>query len=552
MRICRKLPQLNIWLTHVHVWLKNADVYINNYLNTMRAATSTAMTSIDASDTLEDPPEESASPSAMRGAEFIEFEHAIKSKGLEWKLRETVIDMSLRLFFALVRKMYNSSIALMIEKSRCAGESQRYSTGIVAVAKEFHWSERTVKAYVCVLRKILNELPVDEGFKNTVKFLRAPDVYNMILGKKYGKLRSTHPVRELLESWIQKVREGTKNKSNISIRNIVAFYVSTALPNLELNIEEWPADPKPQIEDKFKDETCIESICGPHDNPNASKKARWLQFLLNDILGTTVVIPTQYLKNSQYGPNQGDEEDDGSDKRRISSEALDAIYKESTKNTRDELLFLLMITTGLRIGGTSRILIRHIADVEGQEYKVKSQGKTKEKGGKWVSFMLTKRVQELVLEWLTKHRPASTSTSLFPGICGGCISTDTISRVFHKLCANCGLSGKEYHPHALRHTYAHILLDRSPTSWGSWPRETGNSVDVVSKCLNHSSSVITEQFYLKENAAQVNERANIPWMQGAENKRKPSLPSFLGGTATDQTNTKHERSARKSTSNCIR
>ena len=102
------------------------------------------------------------------------------------------------------------------------------------------------------------------------------------------------------------------------------------------------------------------------------------------------------------------------------------------------------------------------------------------------------------------------------------------------MCRAQGLVGKQYHPHSLRHSYAHILL------------ETGNSVDVVAKCLNHSSSAVTEQFYLVESAVEVNARANIPWMKGVGgNKRHVDVvPQFLaaaGGSTSSRGSDKKRR-----------
>ena len=138
--------------------------------------------------------------------------------------------------------------------------------------------------------------------------------------------------------------------------------------------------------------------------------------------------------------------------------------------------------------------------------------------------MMTKRVQELVEHWLAKLRPADLSLYLFPGR-HGAISTETIRNRFGRLCKARGLTGREFHPHALRHSYAHILL------------ETGNSVDVVAKCLNHSNSAVTEQFYLIESAVEVNSRANIPWMRGADDRKRDAaiVPRFLGGAAAEST-----------------
>jgi hypothetical protein len=52
-------------------------------------------------------------------------------------------------------------------------------------------------------------------------------------------------------------------------------------------------------------------------------------------------------------------------------------------------------------------------------------------------------------------------------------------------------------------------------------------VDVVAKCLNHSSSETTEKFYLKENIEEVTDRASIPWLHEASKKREVALPAFL-------------------------
>ncbi len=73
--------------------------------------------------------------------------------------------------------------------------------------------------------------------------------------------------------------------------------------------------------------------------------------------------------------------------------------------------------------------------------------------------MMTPRVQELTQIWLTQIRPADPSPYVFPGQLGGHISTATIRLAFHGLCSAAGLTGKEFHPHALRHSYAHILLE---------------------------------------------------------------------------------------------
>ena len=97
------------------------------------------------------------------------------------------------------------------------------------------------------------------------------------------------------------------------------------------------------------------------------------------------------------------------------------------------------------------------------------------------------------------------------------MSTETVRHYFHVICLKAGLTGNQFHPHALRHSFAHILL------------ESGNSSAVVASLMNHSSSVTTEKFYLRESAEELTARANIPWLQGQDKKRKLEtvLPVFL-------------------------
>ena len=44
------------------------------------------------------------------------------------------------------------------------------------------------------------------------------------------------------------------------------------------------------------------------------------------------------------------------------------------------LLFVLMLTTGLRIGGVAKILWKNVAEIKNDKYIIKEVGKTREKG----------------------------------------------------------------------------------------------------------------------------------------------------------------------------
>jgi integrase len=180
-------------------------------------------------------------------------------------------------------------------------------------------------------------------------------------------------------------------------------------------------------------------------------------------------------------------------------------------------MYMILITTGMRVGGLAQIKIEHVAIMMTNDVEIKQSGRTIEKGKKWFTFMMNEQVRTLMYDWIVNHRPADPSPYVFPGQCASrChITTTTIRNVFQGWCKAAGLTGKEFHPHALRHSYAHILL------------ESGNTVDVVSKLLNHSSTKVTEQFYLKENASEVAERANIPWLVKENKKKRQIVPAFL-------------------------
>ena len=188
------------------------------------------------------------------------------------------------------------------------------------------------------------------------------------------------------------------------------------------------------------------------------------------------------------------------------------------------------------------MLIRNIADIKNGRYEVRAEGKTKEKGNKFARFVICPQVRKLLHAWLTTHRPADDGPYVLPGATPGRhMTTDCLRSRFSKLCKRCSLQGQEFHPHALRHTNAHILL------------ECGNSVESVSKCLNHSSTAVTEKFYLRESAAEVQSRCNVPWIKTETESEKHqramnALPEFLKastGSAASSANRPHADDDRK-------
>jgi hypothetical protein len=162
---------------------------------------------------------------------------------------------------------------------------------------------------------------------------------------------------------------------------------------------------------------------------------------------------------------------------------------------------MILITTGMRVGGLVKIKISHVCSIKDNNINVFNQGRTLEKGNKWFEFVINPEVQDLIKKWVLESRK-SNSDYLFPSTTtkSGHMAANTIRSRFKKICDKCGISGKHLHLHSLRHSYAHILL------------KCGNNISVISKLLNHSDTQTTEKFYLKENISEIVDRAKIPWL----------------------------------------
>jgi len=452
--------------------------------------------------------------------ELLEFMQAVKDKAKrEWNKGDAGrLETPFHALLVVLKSKYENKLATLVSRAKKAGENIKLSTSLAEVFTKQNLSTPTARKYATLLKRILSTLDMPLGFVESLRLVgslkqSAPDKTLC----KFGALPKDDPGRNRLEKWVEIIRNGTRSQSVLSIRNIISFYLNACLPALDLDLYNWPEDVATHLSNFLSHHPhALSSIVG--DAGNSVVKTGRLKFLLNDVLETNIEVPKS---RKRPAPIEDGDDDDGHDAHRISSEHLELLYQAASKELLDELIFLLMLTTGLRIAGVSKILTRNIADIKADQYAVKEQGKTKEKGNKFAFFVICPRVKYLIEQWLKFHRSADNGPFLFPGqIHGGHISTDCIRQRFKRLCQTCGLEGREFHPHALRHTNAHILL------------ECGNSVEAVSKCLNHRSSSTTQKFYLSESAVEVQARCNIPWAHvetEAEKRQRAldSLPSFL-------------------------
>lgn len=435
------------------------------------------------------------------------------------------ISMAFELLSGILSIMYkNTSYDTLVKRSVNIRESELFSNAAKDFIRERRWKRMTAVIIFSVLKKILLQTAVNHAFVDRLSILSSNtvdqcDLSNMV-PSRYKNI-TDECVRNRLSNYIRIVHSKTRNKSPLSIRQIIYFLLNHFLRVLDIDVEMIQENTKLNITREK-----IREMCGASE---IQRKLIWIKLFCEDIFNQKIdeklLDPSEYtdklIKKFRHTKN------DNSDTHRISADELDAIYNalKSEDSVRDELIFLLLITTGMRVGGLVNILLEHVATINGSDVVVKNYGRTIEKGNKWFSFNLTPQVQSLIKIWISDERKAINSPFLFPSARGtsGHINTGTIRMMFSNACKNAELIGGHLHIHSLRHSFAHMLL------------ESGNNVEIVSKLLGHSSSQTTESYYLRENAIEVSKRANIPWL--TPSKKGKIVPNFL--VANGQTTNKH-------------
>lgn len=363
-----------------------------------------------------------------------------------------------------------------------------------------------VRMMLQILRKIRCPVPILRALRLPVS--KKP--WNPMLGM-VGRLPSEHPARKRMELWLSALQSHPRRRMASSLRNILQFYKREFLPMCGLDVHEnreWGPVELQKILDSAQDRNTMEDVCR-----GDRVRRYWVSLFLGTVLrrrDIQVSVIEEVAREANMDKYDGD-------RHRISAENLDKLQKVAVQNAEDELFFMTLLTTGMRIGGYVNIKSVDVAELVEGRWRARKQGKTTEKGCKTFTFLLHPRVQFLIEDWLNRGRGYCTSEYLFPGKYDGPRSTAFFRQRFHRVCAQADLKGPEFHPHALRHCYAHILL------------ESGNSVETVTKLINHSSTAVTQRHYLRESSAEVAQRSIIPWLPRAEAEKNTQdhVPKFL-------------------------
>jgi integrase len=431
------------------------------------------------------------------------------------KYTKSVAEQTFSFLKEILRKRYsNTAISSFIETSNSnIDESDKISKIIATIIEEHKWTINTTKAKFQSLKFLLKSIAVSDGFINRLSYHKGGPPKSKydpkaIIGRKFASLPDKDAMRCRVESWIYIIKKYSKNTSPSSIRTIISFYINTCLPKINMSLNIW------DVNNAVITQRVVEDICKEH------KHFRWFILFCKHILEVELSFDNSFIKAEKDAPDYS-----SGDKHTIPASELDLLYTEAHRSSvLDELIFLIFITTGMRVGGLVKIKVAHVCTITKNDIKVLPNGRTLEKGNKWFEFAINVTVADLIKEWVVNHRKGI-SEYLFPSptSSSGYMSTNTVRSRFDKLCQKADLSGEHLHLHSIRHSYAHILL------------KCGNDITTISKLLNHSNSQVTEQFYLKESISQVVDRANIPWLN-TDNKPEDIVPKFLSNITKTKKN----------------
>lgn len=172
-----------------------------------------------------------------------------------------------------------------------------------------------------------------------------------------------------------------------------------------------------------------------------------------------------------------------------------SLYAAAASDPLDDLLLTVLFTTGLRIGGVSRLP----CFAPGERYC-----ETVEKGGRVHAVPLAPAVHERALAWRPSTAPSGAEGRryLFPARhhpAEGCVSTSFLRTRFKALCQRAGVHGPHAHPHSTRHTVAVAL------------RLAGRSLTDVQAFLGHARLSTTVEVYARPELEPLLSMLHLPW-----------------------------------------
>ena len=305
--------------------------------------------------------------------------------------------------------------------------SELCSRSIEKVCKIKEWNKVTISIAFMAMKRIMKKTTISPIFIDTLSIIITPkmdrnsDEY--CLPSQYKKYHNDHLGKQLLLNWINLCKTTTRNKSQSVVRQIISFSIKIC-QILNVNLENYQT---PTIElDEIKN--IVENMEG---KMKLETRIRYITILIKTFFKLENISYEQlslWLKTIPKKPRNLTNYTSDIDVHKLTNREMDAIYTISKKNIRNELIILLLSTTGMRVGGLSNLLVSNVCKTIGSDIIINENGKTKEKGGKWFFFVISPKVKIVLRTWLMEHRK-NHSNYVFPGHGNNPLCTGHIRRI---------------------------------------------------------------------------------------------------------------------------
>lgn len=367
-------------------------------------------------------------------------------------------------------------------------------------------SKSTIKVSSSICRKIFNDLGIDKTKLITPAYKEnknnsEPDPDDEIL-KSINYLKINRDLHDFIIKRYNNIKYHSRCKTKQTHKILMRYWINILksfgdlktinFNELDLNIDNVVATVKPVIINNYYIIYLHHLFYQVNDTWNIKLKELKKYFDIKDIKADEV---------------------DG-DKDTLSPKQQEDIIK-NCQDTLEKVVCLLLLTTGMRVGGLSNIKKNDVYNFE--ENKVKDYGVTLEKGNKTRNFPIFDIVKPHIKKWIDDNHMYE-SEYLFPNRNNHNKPRTTMffQTLFKDIAQRAGYTGKEIHIHSARHSVAHNLL------------EAGNSLDDIGRFLGHANPATTAKFYTKLSIKENIERMNTACIGGNNFKdtRIPQVPNF--------------------------
>jgi integrase len=432
------------------------------------------------------------------------------------------IKMAILLLTSVCTELYNGSFdELLTAADSKVAENIRFSAGLRVASDSFGWKTRhTVMKILGVVRRILllygvkslfvASLRIDHGVK-----LSAID---KLLRPHVKSFNNSDPSYTRLVGWVTTLKRRTKLRSDQSLRKFLSFVLGKVLPQLGVadisNIDTLTIE---TVREKLS-ASCVLKLCG--DKTSNTTYLAWLKSFVEHILKMDITLDAEAVEEIVHIKRALDEDksDRPAKQHRLYNEDLEKMRTAGEDDPLFFAVFIIMLTTGLRVGGVARILLADaISTIDGTTI-VNEDFKTIEKRNKTVKSRFNLPTRVAVHTWVSNYRPASSSPYLFPDQQGiSHVPTNRIRETFADIAYAAKLEGTHYHPHSMRHTFAHMC------------KEQNMSLDDLRDQLNHTSSRTTAKSYVDKSAKQTTACLNHPFADSKPPSVAPPVLKWIQG-----------------------